>query len=90
MKKTSLITSFLGTAMLLIPLGLYADHHERAPLSDVWLVMPKAGMATQFEAAAKMHMAFRRDAGDSRDWEAYAATIGSNPMLYQWRTGGLN
>lgn len=90
MRKISFITSLLGTVMLVIPLALWADHHERAPLSDVWLVMPKAGMANQFEAAATTHMAFRRDAGDSRDWEAYAATIGRNPMLYQWRGGGLN
>ena len=68
MRKISFITSLLATAMLVIPLGLYADHHEdeRAPLSDVWLVMPKSGMAMQFEAAATTHMAFRSDAGDSR------------------------
>ena len=90
MRKISFITSFIGLAMLVLPLALWAQEDDRAPLSDVWLVMPKQGMATQFEAAAKTHMAFRRDAGDSRDWEAYSAAIGSNPMLHMWRTGGLN
>lgn len=89
MKKSSLFTSLLGTAMLIIPLGLWAQE-DRAPLTDVWYMVPKQGMVSQFEAAAKTHMAFRRDAGDSRSWEAYDAAVGGNPMLYQWRAGGLN
>ena len=89
MKKLSIL-SIIGLALLTLPLALWAQEDERAPLSDVWLVMPKQGMAMQFEDAAKTHMAFRADAGDSRDWEAYAAAIGKNPQLYQWRAGGLN
>lgn len=89
MKKTSFITSIFGTALLLIPLSLFAQDDERAALSDVWYVMPKAGMVTEFEAAAKQHIAFRQDAGDSRSWEAYSTALGSNPSLYQWREGGL-
>jgi hypothetical protein len=89
MKKSSFITSILGTALLLIPLSLFAQDDERASLSDVWYVMPKAGMVAEFEAAAKAHIAFRRDAGDSRDWESFSAALGSNPQLYQWREGGL-
>ncbi len=88
MKKTSLITSMLGTAILLIPLSISAQD-DRAPLSDVWYVMPKQGMVSQFEAAVKQHIAFRRDAGESREWEAYTASVGSNPTLYQWRSSGL-
>lgn len=89
MKKTSLITGMLGTALLLIPLSLFAQD-DRAPLTDVWYVVPKQGMSAKFEAAAKAHVAFRRDAGDSRSWESYSSSVGSNPMLYQWRAGGLN
>ena len=89
MKKTSFITGIVGTALLLIPLSLFAQDDKRASLSDVWYIMPKAGMVAQFEAAAKAHLAFRRDAGDSRSWEAYSTALGSNPQLYQWREGGL-
>jgi hypothetical protein len=89
MKKTSFITSLIGTAMLLIPLSLWAQD-DRAPLSDVWLIMPKQGMLSQFEAAAKAHMAFRQDAGETRNWSAYSVGLGSNPSLYMWRAGGLN
>ncbi len=89
MRKTSFITSIFGTALLLIPLSLLAQDNERAPLVDVWYIMPKAGMLAEFEAAAKAHVAFRQDAGDSRTWEAYSTVLGSNPQLYQWREGGL-
>ena len=89
MKKPSLVTGFFAAVLMLVPLSLWAQD-MRAPLTDVWYMVPKAGMAAQFEAAAKAHMAFRRDAGDSRQWEAYDAAVGGNPMLYQWRAGGLN
>ncbi len=89
MRKTSFITSIFGTALLLVPLSLLAQDDERAPLVDVWYIMPKAGMVAEFEAAAKAHVAFRQDAGDSRTWEAYSTALGSNPQLYQWREGGL-
>ena len=89
MKKTSLITSFFASALLLVPLGVFAQDDERAALSDVWYVVPKSGMMAEFEAAAKAHIAFRRDAGDSRNWESYAAVLGSNPTVYQWRAGGI-
>ena len=91
MKKDSFVISFVGIAILILPLTLWADHHEkRAALTDVWLMMPKQGMQTQFEDAVKSHMAFRADAGDSREWAGYSATIGSNPRLYQWRSCCFN
>lgn len=89
MRKSSFITAVLGTAALTLPFGIYAQDEDRASLSDVWLVMPKAGMTTQFENAVRTHLAYRADVGDSRSWTAYAATVGSNPRLYQWRAGGL-
>jgi len=90
MRRSSFFTTLLGTAMLFIPLGLWAQDDERAPLSDVWMVMPKQGMAMKFEEAVRSHMAYRRDVGDSRNWVAYSASIGSNPQLYQFRAGDLN
>ena len=87
MKKITSI--WLGAALLLVPFGLLAQDDDRAPLSDVWMIMPKQGMATQFEEAVRSHMAFRRDAGDSRTWEAYSVALGSNPGLYQFRAGSL-
>ncbi len=88
MKKALFISACLG--LMLVPLGLWAQDEQRAPLSDVWLIVPNKGMASQFEEAVRSHMAFRRDAGDSRSWEAYSAAIGDNPQLYQWRAGNLD
>jgi hypothetical protein len=86
MKKFSIGLSLVGLAMLNLPLALSADQDEmRAALTDVWYMMPKQGMQTQFETAVKTHMAFRSDAGDSREWEGYSVALGSNPGLYQWR-----
>lgn len=89
MRKLS-IASIIGLAMLTLPLGLWAQEDERAPLSDVWLVMPKQGMGLQFEDAVRTHMAFRADAGDTRDWETYGVALGRNPMLYQFRVSSIN
>ena len=30
------------------------------------------------------------DAGETRDWQTYGVALGSNPMLYQFRRGGMN
>lgn len=89
MRKSSIITGFFASALLLIPMSLWAQD-ARAPLSDAWYIVPKQGMVAQFEAAMKTHMAFRKDAGDSRNWEAYDSAVGGNPMLHQWRASGLN
>lgn len=87
MRKLS-FASFVALAMLVMPVTLWAQD-DRPALSDVWLIMPKQGMQQEFEAAVIQHMAFRTDAGETRNWEAYSVALGSNPLLYQWRTGGL-
>jgi hypothetical protein len=84
------IASIIGMALLTLPLGLWAQEDERAPLSDVWLIMPKQGMGTQFEDAVRTHMAFRTDAGETRNWETYGTALGRNPMLYQFRASSIN
>ena len=80
MKKASLIVSFAGVAALMLPFGLLADSHEegteRAPVSDIWYVVPKRGMEAQFTEAMAAHMAFRAEAGESRDWGAYRVVAG--------------
>ena len=64
MKKSLLVT--FG-AILFLPLGLVAqeDGTDEAPppLSDVWLVVPKAGMEAEFTAAAAAEVAAQAEAG---------------------------
>ncbi|MFZ9052780.1 MAG: hypothetical protein ACO22K_07160 [Woeseiaceae bacterium] len=84
MRRFSLLA---GIAVLLLPFGLLAEDHEEAPgsLTDVWLMVPKKGMETEFETAVKAHMAFRAEAEDSRNWLAFMPVIGHNLSVYQFR-----
>lgn len=87
MKKFSWIAV---VAAFVLPLGALAEHHEEpeepAPLTDVWLLVPKAGMQAEFAEAAEKHMAFRAEAGESRSWMAFRPVIGSNMAVVQFRS----
>ena len=86
MKKVSFIVS---VAALLLPIGALADAHEEeapAPLHDVWWVVPKKGMEAEFVEAAAAHMAFRAEAGESRQWWAYTVAAGHNIAPVQFRS----
>ncbi len=70
----------------LLPLGLLADgHEEEGDVTDVWYMVPKKGMEAQFEEALTAHMAMRAEAGDSREWQAYQATVGHHFGIIQYR-----
>ena len=77
---------------LMLPIGAVAQEGDEPvpPLSDVWIVVPKAGMTQQFEAAVATHMAFRDDNGDSRTWATFTPVIGKNLTAYQFRACCFN
>lgn len=86
MKKVSF---FISVAALLLPVGALADAHEeevQPPLSDVWMVVPKHGMEAEFAEAAAAHMAFRAEAGESRQWQAFRVVLGHNMTPVQFRS----
>jgi len=89
MKKTSLATGLITMAAFLLPLGAVADHHEEAaappPLTEVWIVVPKAGMEAEFTAAATANLKYRAEQGDSRSWQAYRVALGENIRIVQFR-----
>ena len=89
MKKLSVLTRFLVIAALLFPLSLLADHHEEEAtpplLHDVWLVVPKQGMETEFMAAVAADQALRIKGGDTREWQIYLAVIGDHTNVMQFR-----
>jgi len=73
-------------AALMLPVGVVAQESEAPPpLTDVWIIVPKAGMAPQFEAAVATHMAFRAENNDSRQWLTFTPVIGDKLNLYQFR-----
>ncbi|MDJ0813040.1 MAG: hypothetical protein QNJ23_04875, partial [Woeseiaceae bacterium] len=86
MKKTTFIAGIV--ALLALPLGALADGHEgeeQPSLSDVWILVPKAGMENEFNEAIAAHVAYRKEQGESRDWNGYRVAIGDNlrPVMFR-------
>lgn len=93
MKSLKIGAGILSLAMLVVPLGVSADSHEEeapAPLTDVWIMVPKQGMEVQFNEAAAAHMAYRTENEDSRDWQAYRSVIGKHTNVIQYRACCFN
>ena len=89
MKKSPFAAGALGALSLLLACSTGAQD-DRATMTDVFLVMPKAGETAAFEQALRAHIAYRQDAGEQRSWEAYTVALGSNPRVYQFRSGGMD
>jgi len=85
--KRSLMVTF--AAILLLPLGLVAQEdgadEAPAPLTDVWMVIPKAGMEAEFAAAAAAEVVAQVEAGSSRSWQAYRPVVGYRLNVVQYR-----
>lgn len=82
MKKSTVITSLIGAVTLIVPLSLFAEHHEEeaAPptLSEVWIVTAKSGMEDQFFAALVADKAMRAEGDDSRSWQVFNGMFGDD------------
>ena len=95
MKKLSFVTSIVASLALLAPLSLFADGHEEAeaapaPLTEVWMAVPKAGMMSDFIKAVTADAAIRQEKGDSRSWQAYTVAVGDNLNIVQFRACCFN
>lgn len=89
MKNTSFLASLAGLAIVTIPLGLSAQEDPGdapPPLSDVWVMVVKPGMNAEFDAAMAAHIRFRKNAGESRDWNAYRVAVGHNMKPIAFRS----
>jgi hypothetical protein len=88
MKKTAVTAGLIGVVALIAPFSLFADEAEEAappPLTDVWMVTPKAGMEEQFIQAAEADKVSRKEAGDTRNWSVFTVAIGHNYDAIQFR-----
>lgn len=94
MIKTSKWASLASIALLVLPMAVSAQEEAAddapAPLSDVWMVVVKAGMQDEFNAAMAEHLRFRKEAGESRDWQAYRVAVGHNMKPIQYRSCCFN
>ena len=56
------------------------------PLTDTWMMVPKAGMESKFEDSLRTHMVMRAAQGDPREWHVYVPVIGDKMNVYQIRS----
>ena len=83
MRKISLGTCL--AAMLLSARAIAQEDEAPPPLTDVWVVAPKDGMAQDFQDAVKEHMAFRAEKGDSRQWLTFTPVVGDKINIFMFR-----
>lgn len=85
--KKSLLT--IVTAVFLLPLSVLAQDdgadETPAPLTSVWIMLPKAGMEAEFSEAAAAEIKARAEKGESREWLAYRPVVGDNLAAVQYR-----
>lgn len=91
MKRTSYLVSLASVVALMVPLSAIAQDEDAAeesppPLTDVWMMVVKQGMAAEFNEAMAAHMQFRKDAGESSDWQAFRVAVGENMAPIQYRS----
>jgi len=79
MKKASikLITGLLVGLFCLLPLSAVAQD-DPPPLSEIWMITPKAGHLGDFQATLKAHTAVRLEHGDSRSWQVFTSIVGDD------------
>jgi hypothetical protein len=59
-------------------------------IATAWLIWPKAGQSSQFEAAIKKYAAWRKTAGESFHWNIYQPVVGKDLGYYVIRSGQHN
>jgi hypothetical protein len=67
--------------LLVFSFGIHAQEdgsEAPPPLSDVWVMVAKPGMDEEFSAAVARHLQFRKDAGESREWNGFRVVAGHN------------
>jgi hypothetical protein len=79
----------LTAAFLAMPcaVAMAADEAPPPTVFDHWVFWPKAGQDAQFEEAAKAHLAWRKGAGEGREWTAYRTLVGDDLTPYFYRAG---
>ena len=89
MRKTSILASLAGLGIAAMSFGALAQEDAAEapkPLSDVWIMVVKPGMDEDFNSAMTTHMQFRKDAGESREWQAYRVAVGHNMKPIAFRS----
>lgn len=86
-KRTCVVA---GAALALLAVAAGAAEEKKAPpgkIAELWVFWPKEGQAAKFEAAAKAHVAWRKQAGEPYGWEAFSPIVGDDLTHYVYRSG---
>jgi hypothetical protein len=70
----------LGMAVMfsfMLP-GLAVAQESPAPLTEMWVLVPKADHGADFKKGLAEHMAFRSEHGDPRSWQSYTPMLGDD------------
>jgi hypothetical protein len=90
MFKRICVIACAGWAILAVAAGA-AEEKKAAPapgkIAELWVFWPKDGHAAEFENAAKAHLAWRKQAGETYTWTAYQPIVGDDLTHYVYRSG---
>ena len=90
-KTTHWWAMLVAACAMALPMAMAvaAEEPKPGPVADEWFVWVKPGHEAQFEAAAKAHVAWRKQSGDPHHWNTYQATVGSDLTYYVFRAENL-
>ena len=90
-KTTRWWAMLVAACAMALPMALAvaAEAPKPGPVSNEWFMWVTPGHEAQFEAAAKAHAAWRKQAGDPHTWNAYQATVGGDLTYYVYRAENL-
>jgi hypothetical protein len=75
MKKACTILLAAAFLITALPSALFAQDAP-PPVSEMWMMVPKADQRSEFYEGLKAHMEFRSEAGDPRAWNTYTPMLG--------------
>ena len=81
------VAPLLLFAGALAPVAAMAAEKEQGKIAELWVLWPKEGRTTEFEAAAKKFVAWRKQAGEPHAWTAFQPIVGDDIAHYVWRSG---
>jgi hypothetical protein len=64
-----------------------AEEEKPGDVAEVWMVWPKSGHEPEFENALKNYAAWRKQAGEAFNWQAFQPIVGDDLTHFVYRSG---
>ncbi len=82
MKRKNLLTALVPLTLLFATVSAPAKDESPPNVADLWIITVDYPDEAAFEVAFKTHLAARKEAGDSRNWQVYRAVAGAELNTY--------